>query len=97
MIVTTKQPSKDNTETNNESESGSSKINQTDSNLESDNFDSTHSNSLDNQIQSATSTDMIHNNRQHITATKTQGPTNSLQKDKIIQFKYNNVNWNTAT
>ena len=97
MIVTTKQPSKDNTETNNESESGSSKINQTDSNLESDNFDSTHSNSLDNQIQSATSTDMIHNNPQHITATQTQGPTNSLQKDKIIKFKYNNDNWNTAT
>ena len=86
-IATTKQQSKDNTETNNENKSSSSKINQTDSNSDSDsdNFDSTHSNSLDNQIQSHNSTDnMIHNNTQHITATETQEPANSLQKDKII-------------
>ena len=45
-ITTTKQPSKDNTETNNENESSSSKINQTESNSDSDSgdFDSTHSN-----------------------------------------------------
>ena len=85
--ATTKQQSKDNTETDNENESSSSKINQTDSNSDSDsdNFDSTHSNCLDNQIQSHNSTDnMIHNNTQHITATETQEPANSLQKDKII-------------
>ena len=54
---------------------------------------------MDNQIQSRSSTDnMIHNNPQHITTTKTHEPTNSLQKDKIIQFKYNNGNnWNTVT
>ena len=41
---------------------------------------------------------MIHNNPQHITATKTHEPTNSLRKDKIVQFKYNNDrNWNTVT
>ena len=41
---------------------------------------------------------MIHNNLQHITATEKQEPTNSLRKDKIIQFKYNNENnWNTMT
>ena len=41
---------------------------------------------------------MIHNNPQHITATKTHEPTNSLRKDKIIPFKYNNDNnWNTVT
>ena len=100
-IATTKQLSKDNTETDNENESGSSKINQTDSNSDSDsdNFDSTYSNSLDNQIQSHNITDhMIHNNPQHITATETQESTNSLRKDKIIQFKYNNDNnWNTVT
>ena len=52
-----------------------------------------------NQIQSHNSTDnIIHNNHQHITVTKTQEPTNSLQKVNIIQFKYNNDNnWNTVT
>ena len=41
---------------------------------------------------------MIHNNLQHVTATETQEPNNSLRKDKIIQFKYNNDNnWNAVT
>ena len=54
---------------------------------------------MDNQIQSHNSTDnMIHNNLQHVTATETQEPNNSLRKDKIIQFKYNNDNnWNAVT
>ena len=43
-VATTKQPSKDNTETDNKNESSSSKINQTGSNSDSgsDNFDSIH-------------------------------------------------------
>ena len=57
-ITTTKQPSKDNTETDNEHVSISLKISQTESNSDSDSddFDSTHSNSLDNQIQSHNTT-----------------------------------------
>ena len=52
-----------------------------------------------NQIQSHNNTDnIVHNNHQHITVTKTQEPTNSLQKVNIIQFKCNNDNnWNTVT
>ena len=38
---------------------------------------------------------MTHNNPQYITTTETHEPNNSLQKDKIIQFKYSNDNnWN---
>ena len=49
-------------------------MNQTDSNLDLDldNFDSNHSNSFDNQIQSHDITNnMTHNNPQPIKATKT--------------------------
>ena len=70
-------------------------MNQTDSNLDLDldNFDSNHSNSLDNQIQSDNITNnMTHNNPQPIKATKTWGLTNSLQKKNTIQYKYNNGN-----
>ena len=94
-IATTKQPSKGNTGTGNENRSSSSKMNQTDSNLDLDldNFDSNHSNSLDNQIQSDNITNnMTHNNPQPIKATKTWGSTNSLQKKNTIQYKYNNGN-----
>ena len=72
-IATTKQPSKDNTETDNENGSSSSKMSQADSNsdLDLDNFDSNHSNLLDNQIQSDNITNnMTHNNPQPIKATK---------------------------
>ena len=38
---------------------------------------------------------MTHNNPQYITTTETYEPNNPLQKNKIIQFKYNNDNnWN---
>ena len=80
-IATTKQPSRGNTETNIENKSSSSKINQTDSNSDSDsdNFDSTHSNSFDNQIQSHNITNnMTHSNPQLITATETQESIKSL-------------------
>ena len=66
-ITTTKQPSKENTETKNENESSSSKINQTDWNSDSDlnNFNSTNSNALDNQIWSYNTTNnMTHDNPQ---------------------------------
>ena len=78
-IATTKQSSRGNTETNIENKSSSSKINQTDSNSDSDNFGSTHSNSFDNQIQSHNITNnMTHSNPQLITATETQESIKSL-------------------
>ena len=50
-------------------------------------------------MQSHNSTNnTTYNNPQPITTTKTQESTNSLWKDKIIQFKCDNDNnWNTVT
>ena len=78
-----------------------------------DNFNSTYSNSLGNQVQLHNKTNKAHNNPQpntttaelantfnlqNNTPTKTHKSTKSLRKDKIIQFKYNNDNnWNIVT